>query len=149
MPVWPAIGNHDVDSPGYDETAQTGAYFDIFTLPARGEAGGVASERESYYSFDVANVHVVVLNSAHPPYLSSPEKGNPMLAWLERDLAATSQEWIIAYWHHPPYGKALYEIRRQQRPAPCPREPPAGARGRRGRLRPERAQPLLCASLTT
>src|SRR5262245_38649139 len=72
-------------------------------------AGRRAGERESYYSFDVANVHVVVLNSAHPPYLSSPEKGNPMLAWLERDLAATSQEWIIAYWHHPPYGKALYD----------------------------------------
>src|SRR5262245_57076385 len=72
-------------------------------------AGRRAGERESYYSFDVANVHVVVLNSAHPPYLSSPEKCNPMLAWLERDLAATSQEWIIAYWHHPPYGKALYD----------------------------------------
>jgi hypothetical protein len=109
VPVWPAIGNHDLDSPGYDEEAQTGAYFDIFTLPARGESGGVASERESYYSFDVANVHVVVLNSPHPPYLAMLEKGNPMLAWLERDLAATSQEWIIAYWHYPPYGKATYD----------------------------------------
>ena len=109
MPVWPALGNHDVDSPGYNEDAQTGAYFDIFTLPSRGEAGGVASERESYYSFDIANVHVVVLNTVHPPYLSSREKGNAMLAWLERDLAATSQEWIIAYWHYPPYGKATYD----------------------------------------
>ena len=109
MPVWPAIGNHDVDSPGYAEDAQAGAYFDIFTLPARGEAGGVASERESYYSFDLANIHFVVLNSSHPPYLASPESGNPMLAWLERDLAATDQEWVIAYWHFPPYGKATYD----------------------------------------
>ena len=109
VPVWPSIGNHDIDSPGYNEEAQTGAYFDIFTLPARGEVGGVASERESYYSFDVANVHVVVLNPVHPPYLARPDQGNAMLAWLERDLAATSQEWIIAYWHYPPYGKASYD----------------------------------------
>jgi hypothetical protein len=109
MPVWPAIGNHDVDSPGYNEDAQTGAYFDIFTLPVRGEAGGVAPERESYYSFDLANIHFIVLNSSHPPYLAKIENGNPMLAWLERDLAATDQEWVIAYWHYPPYGKATYD----------------------------------------
>ena len=109
VPVWPALGNHDVDSPGYDENAQTGAYFDIFTEPSRGEAGGVASERQSYYSFDVANVHVIVLNPVHPPYQVALDKGNPMLAWLERDLAATSQDWIIALWHYPPYGKAHHD----------------------------------------
>jgi hypothetical protein len=45
----------------------------------------------------------------HPPYQAKIEKGNPMLAWLEQDLAATRQEWIIAYWHYPPYGKATYD----------------------------------------
>ena len=28
-----------------------------------------------------------------------------MLTWLEADLADTTQEWIVAYWHHPPYSK--------------------------------------------
>lgn len=26
-----------------------------------------------------------------------------MLDWLTRDLAATTQDWIVAFWHHPPY----------------------------------------------
>ena len=38
-------------------------YFDIFTLPTAGEAGGVASGTEAYYSFDYGNIHFVVLDS--------------------------------------------------------------------------------------
>jgi hypothetical protein len=34
-----------------------------FTLPANGEAGGVPSGTESYYSFDWANVHFICLDS--------------------------------------------------------------------------------------
>jgi len=26
-----------------------------------------------------------------------------MLTWLASDLAATAQDWVIAFWHHPPY----------------------------------------------
>jgi hypothetical protein len=26
-----------------------------------------------------------------------------MLTWLAQDLAATDKDWIIAFWHHPPY----------------------------------------------
>jgi len=32
-----------------------------------------------------------------------------MLAWLRQDLAATSQTWIIAFWHHPPYSKGSHD----------------------------------------
>ena len=31
-----------------------------------------------------------------------------MLAWLEADLAATRADWLIAFWHQPPYSKALF-----------------------------------------
>src|SRR5688572_25498648 len=31
-----------------------------------------------------------------------------MLTWLENDLAATVQPWIIAFWHHPPYTKGSH-----------------------------------------
>jgi len=31
------------------------------------------------------------------------------LQWLELDLAATTQTWIIAYWHHPPYSKGSHD----------------------------------------
>ena len=42
---------------------QTGPYFDMFSFPTAGEAGGVASGTESYYSFDYGNVHFIVLDS--------------------------------------------------------------------------------------
>ena len=39
--LWPTFGNHDAASA--DSATQTGPYYDIFTLPTRGEAGGVPS----------------------------------------------------------------------------------------------------------
>ena len=32
-----------------------------------------------------------------------------MLTWLDQDLASTVQNWIIAYWHHPPYSKGSHD----------------------------------------
>jgi hypothetical protein len=97
--LWPTIGNHDAgDDPGpYGNSGRD--YLSIFTLPANGEAGGVASGTELYYSFDYANIHFVCLDS----YLSDRSPGGPMLTWLEGDVARTEKDWIIAYWHHPPY----------------------------------------------
>jgi hypothetical protein len=97
--LWPAFGERDAASA--DSSSQSGAYFDVFTLPAAGEAGGEPSLTEAYYSFDHANVHFVVLDSQGSGRLP----GSPMLTWLERDLAATTQDWIIACWHHAPYSR--------------------------------------------
>ena len=38
-------------------------YLNIFSLPAAGESGGVASGTEQYYSVNYGNVHVVSLDS--------------------------------------------------------------------------------------
>jgi hypothetical protein len=94
--VWPTLGNHDASSVGVNEAFP---YLEIFTLPKQGEAGGLASGTELYYSFDYANVHFVCLDAQQ----SDRSIGGPMLTWLENDLAATAQDWIVAYWHHPPY----------------------------------------------
>jgi hypothetical protein len=32
-----------------------------------------------------------------------------MLTWLAADLAATEQDWLIAFWHHPPYSKGSHD----------------------------------------
>ena len=63
--LWPTLGNHD----GYSASSatQTGPYYDIFALPAAGQAGGVASGTEAYYSFDYANIHFVCLDSYGSP----------------------------------------------------------------------------------
>jgi PKD repeat protein len=101
--LWPTLGNHDGVTA--DSATQSGPYYDIFTLPARGEAGGLASGTEAYYSFDHANVHFVCLDSNETDRSPS----GAMLAWLAQDLAATSQDWIVAFWHHPPYSKGSHD----------------------------------------
>ncbi len=96
-PLYPTLGNHDGFSA--DSDTQTGPYYDIFSLPDNAQAGGVASGTEAYYSFDHANIHFVVLDS----YDTDRGVDDPMLTWLSNDLAATTQTWIIAFFHHPPY----------------------------------------------
>jgi hypothetical protein len=102
VPVYSTFGNHEAFSS--NSLIQTGPYFDMFSLPRVGEAGGVASGTEAYYSFDWANVHFIVLDSeANVP--TGP--GSPMLVWLEADLQATTADWVVAFWHRPPYSKGL------------------------------------------
>ncbi len=101
--LWPTLGNHD----GYsaDSATQTGPYYDIFTLPAGGEAGGIPSGTEAYYSFDYGNIHFIVLES----HETDRSVGGAMISWLAADVAATTADWVIAYWHHPPYSKGSHD----------------------------------------
>lgn len=101
--LWSTPGNHDYGSAS--ASSQTGPYFDIFTFPKNGEAGGLASGTEAYYSFDYANIHFVSLDS----HDSGREPGDPMLVWLENDLHATQQDWTIVLFHHPPYSKGSHD----------------------------------------
>jgi len=98
--VWPTRGNHDDLRAGPNND-----YYDFFTLPTHGEAGGVPSGTEAYYSFDRGNVHFVCLDSQG----SDRTPGSAMLSWLEQDLAANARDWTIAYWHHPPYTKGNHD----------------------------------------
>jgi hypothetical protein len=107
--LWPTLGNHDGHSA--DSATQTGPYYDIFTLPTRGEAGGLASGTEAYYSFDYGNIHFICLDS----HETDRSPGGAMMNWLTLDLASTMQEWIIAYWHHPPYSKGSHNSDREFR----------------------------------
>ena len=100
--VWPAIGNHD-----YNHNipfSPSPAYFDIFTLPTNAECGGVASGTEKYYSYNYGNIHFVVLDS----YDVSRSSTGAMATWIQNDLMANTQPWVIAYWHHPPYTKGSH-----------------------------------------
>jgi hypothetical protein len=98
--VWPTRGNHDLTFPvGIHD------YYDIFSMPRFGEAGGVSSGTEAYYSFDHANIHFICLDSQGSDLLP----GSGMLDWLALDLAATAQDWVVAYWHHPPYSKGSHD----------------------------------------
>jgi hypothetical protein len=94
--LWSTLGNHD--------GANASTYYDIFTFPTNAEAGGMPSGTEAYYSFDYANIHFVCLDS----FATSRSTSDDMYNWLSTDLANTSQEWIVAFWHHPPYTKGSH-----------------------------------------
>ena len=99
--LWSTLGNHETYGP--DDEGRI-AYHDIFTLPENGEVGGVPSGTENYYSFDYANIHFVCLDSE----ISGRTRSGAMYAWLEQDLQANTNEWLIAFWHSPPYTKGSH-----------------------------------------
>lgn len=104
VPCYPAFGNHEGHSS--NGPRQLGPYFDAYVLPTEGEAGGVPSGTESYYAVDVGRLHLISLNS----YDESREPNGAMATWLRRDLAqAERADWIVAYWHHPPYSKGSHD----------------------------------------
>lgn len=94
--LWAVIGNHD---------ARRWAFYDIFEFPVDGEAGGVPSASETYYSFENGNVHFVMMDSETED-LSDESK---MASWLKRDLAANKKLWTVVAFHHPPYSKGSHD----------------------------------------
>ena len=101
--LWTTLGNHDGHSAS--SSTQTGPYYSIFNLPKNAEAGGVASGTEAYYSFDYGNIHFVCLNS----YDVDRSSAGTMANWLRNDLANNTKDWLIAFWHHPPYSKGSHD----------------------------------------
>ena len=100
---WASMGNHE----GFSSKGKTcvGPFYDAYVCPRNGEAGGLASGTETFYSFDYGNIHIICLNSHD---IDRRPKG-AMAQWLMKDLAATKAKWIIGFWHHPPYTKGTHD----------------------------------------
>jgi hypothetical protein len=81
----PSAGNHEYG------TAGAAGYFGYF-----GSAGG--DPLKGYYSYDLGDWHVVVLNSNIARDATSAQ-----IAWLRADLTANAKSCTLAYWHHPRY----------------------------------------------
>lgn len=79
----PAPGNHDYHTSG---AAAYYAYFDTLAGPAG----------RGYYSFDIGDWHIVSLNSE-----ISMSAGSAQETWLRADLAASTRQCTLAYWHKP------------------------------------------------
>lgn len=100
---WPAMGNHE----GHTSKGETGVgpYYDAYVVPGRAEAGGLPSGTEAYYSFEYGKVHFICLDSHD---LDRSPTG-AMAAWLRADLDRAKSDWLVAYWHHPPYTKGSHD----------------------------------------
>jgi hypothetical protein len=95
VPYLPVYGNHD---------ARRNAFYSLFTFPEEGELGGLPSGSEHYFAIDYGPLHLIVLDSEEGDL----EAGGAMLQWLQQDLAATRQPWLIALLHHPPYTRGSH-----------------------------------------
>lgn len=101
--LFPTPGNHDLRE--HFDNPTDAAYYDIFALPTQGEAGGVASGTEAYYSYDYGDIHFVSLDS----YATDRDSLGTMGEWLEEDLSVSTKKWKVVYFHHPPYSKGSHD----------------------------------------
>jgi hypothetical protein len=104
--LYPVPGNHDYANSSTNQSGHNVPYFNIFTLPANAESGGVASGNERYYSYDIGNVHFLALDSYGKENGGTTrlfDTAGAQVTWIKKDLAANTKKWTIAYWHHPPY----------------------------------------------
>jgi hypothetical protein len=83
----PSPGNHDY------HTANGAGYYSYFGTRA-------GENRDGWYSYELGGWHVVVLNS-NCSAVGGCDEASAQYDWLVADLAATSAECILAYWHHP------------------------------------------------
>jgi hypothetical protein len=83
----PAPGNHEFHSGGATP------YFDYFGASAGDPA-------RSYYSYDLAAWHIVVLNS-ECDQVGGCQSGSPEEMWLRQDLQSHPAACTLAYWHKP------------------------------------------------
>ena len=107
LALYPSPGNHDYAGK-HDATVPP--YFKIFSMPTQGEAGGVASNSESYYSVDYGSLHLISIDTE-----LRDAAGNQVMDgkgdqydWLTKDLAANRLPFTIVYFHKPPYSKGSH-----------------------------------------
>jgi len=85
--TFPVPGKHD-----YDSSATAAGYFGYY--------GAVAGDpTQGYYSLDLGAWHIITLNSNNASV--STAVGSPQETWLRSDLAATTNQCVLAIWHHP------------------------------------------------
>jgi len=107
FPLYPVPGNHDYSDivTSSVEAQAKMAYYQNFSVPTKGEAGGVPSNTKSYYSFDIGNVHFLALDSYGRDNIAKRmlDGVGEQVDWIKKDLQANKSKWVVAYWHHPPY----------------------------------------------
>ena len=108
-PLFPTPGNHDYNNDNFDrQNDHNVPYYDVFSMPSQAEAGGLASGTKSYYSYDYGNVHFLALDSYGREDQATRlyDTLGRQVQWIKADLAANqNKEWIVAYWHHPPFSQ--------------------------------------------
>jgi len=109
--LYPAPGNHDYGNNTANKASRSMAYHGIFSTPFNGEAGGVASGKQNFYSYDIGNIHFLSLDSwgIESDATHMGQTASMLKTWVTADLAANTRKWIVAYWHHGGYTKGSHD----------------------------------------
>ncbi|MCG8425263.1 MAG: metallophosphoesterase [Proteobacteria bacterium] len=97
IPYYPVAGNHDMGRSG-DQRRRMNEIFELWPGPENRPSWG------HWYSFDVGDVHFVMLDSNAYQY-------HEQLVWLEQDLRAARERGVRAIFaavHHGPYSRGLH-----------------------------------------
>ena len=86
----PTPGNHDY------HTSDAAAYYTYF-----GDSAGPSGR--GYYSYDLGAWHIISLNSN-----VNMSAGSSQEQWLRADLAASTSQCTLAYWHHPRFSSGTH-----------------------------------------
>lgn len=111
MSIMPLPGNHEYLATATGQQDRIIPYYDMITVPTKGEGGVVASGTKAYYSYNYGNIHFVSLDSYgmdNRLYRLS-DTQSPQYKWLEKDLAANTSLWTVVCLHHPPYTKRSHD----------------------------------------
>jgi hypothetical protein len=100
-PSWGRHAGRTRPAPGEQEYAVDGAadYTTDFGAAA-------APEGTTWYSYDLDDWHVVVLDSNCDELDDGCASTSPQLAWLRDDLSRAGARCTIAFWHHPRFSSA-------------------------------------------
>lgn len=124
VPILPSLGNHDVGNPQhlgrpYREVwmppenwlppKESKTVYTILRRRANKGEGPLPRDEWSLrnYSADAGGCHFVCLDST----ADHDTMRDLIVPWLEKDLAKARKEgaqWLIAFWHHPPYTHGGY-----------------------------------------
>jgi hypothetical protein len=102
-PTWGKLGNRVRPAAGNHEygRGQADDYFRYFG-PRAGEPG------KGWYSYEVGEWHIVVLNSNCGFVPGGCAAGSEQERWLRADLAEHPARCTLAYWHHPRRSSGLH-----------------------------------------
>lgn len=93
----PALGNHEY----VDHTAA--GYFRYWGAQAGPEGKG-------YYSYDLGDWHIVVLNTnCNVKEMGGCDRGSPQETWLREDLGKHPNACILAYGHHALFSSGIFK----------------------------------------
>jgi Icc-related predicted phosphoesterase len=106
-PLFSLPGNHDYmdnDTAAFYHHSRI-EYYKTFSTPVNGESGGIASNNQAYYSYDIGNIHFLSLDSfGQEDSTRLSDTLGAQVQWIKKDLEANKNKmWVVALWHHPPY----------------------------------------------